>query len=161
MFQLGGILSTVLLGPMIDRYGAPRVLACSFASGVVFILVVGLYSLPAPYIALPILGAGAAMIEASSRQCDGGGVYTRRGFARPAWAGRSASAASGVSPSGARWRFAGLRIAAQSDFPVRLRSGLDRRLRHPPADRQGGKERRRHHPRDADAGGVRGMPVDR
>ena len=62
MFQLGGILSTILLGPMIDRFGAPRVLACSFASGVIFILMVGLYSLPAPYIALPILGAGAAMI---------------------------------------------------------------------------------------------------
>ena len=62
MFQLGGILSTILLGPAIDKFGAPRVLACSFASGVVFILIVGLYSLPAPYIALPILGAGAAMI---------------------------------------------------------------------------------------------------
>src|ERR1700710_2164176 len=62
MFQLGGILSTILLGPAIDKFGAPRVLACSFASGVLFILIVGLYSLPAPYIALPILGAGAAMI---------------------------------------------------------------------------------------------------
>ena len=61
-FQLGGILSTVLLGPMIDRFGAPRVLACSFASGVVFILLVGLGNLPAPYIMIPILGAGAAMI---------------------------------------------------------------------------------------------------
>lgn len=62
MFQLGGILSTILLGPMIDRFGAPRVLACSFASGVVFVLAVGLANLPAPYIMLPILGAGAAMI---------------------------------------------------------------------------------------------------
>jgi len=62
MFQLGGILSTLLLGPMIDRFGAPRVLACSFASGVVFVLLIGLYNLPAPYIMLPILGAGAAMI---------------------------------------------------------------------------------------------------
>ena len=44
------------------EFGAPKVLACSFASGVVFILVVGLYNLPAPYIAIPILGAGAAMI---------------------------------------------------------------------------------------------------
>jgi AAHS family 4-hydroxybenzoate transporter-like MFS transporter len=61
-FQLGGILSTVLLGPMIDRFGAPRVLSCSFASGVVFILLVGLGNLPAPYIMIPILGAGAAMI---------------------------------------------------------------------------------------------------
>jgi AAHS family 4-hydroxybenzoate transporter-like MFS transporter len=61
-FQLGGILSTVLLGPMIDRFGAPRVLACSFASGVLFILLVGLGNLPAPYIMIPILGAGAAMI---------------------------------------------------------------------------------------------------
>jgi hypothetical protein len=34
MFGLGGILSTALLGPMIDRFRAPRVLACSFASGV-------------------------------------------------------------------------------------------------------------------------------
>jgi AAHS family 4-hydroxybenzoate transporter-like MFS transporter len=62
MFQLGGILSCVLLGPMIDRFGAPRVLACSFASGVAFVLAVGLYNLPAPFIAIPILGAGAAMI---------------------------------------------------------------------------------------------------
>jgi AAHS family 4-hydroxybenzoate transporter-like MFS transporter len=62
MFQLGGILSTALLGPMIDKFGAPRVLACSFASGVVFILTIGLYTLPAPYIMIPILGAGAAMI---------------------------------------------------------------------------------------------------
>lgn len=62
MFQLGGILSTLLLGPMIDKFGAPRVLACSFASGVVFILAVGLGNLPAPYVMFPILGAGAAMI---------------------------------------------------------------------------------------------------
>ena len=62
MFQLGGILSCLLLGPLIDRFGAPRVLACSFASGVAFILTVGLTNLPAPFIAIPILGAGAAMI---------------------------------------------------------------------------------------------------
>jgi MFS transporter, AAHS family, 4-hydroxybenzoate transporter len=62
MFSLGGILSTALLGPMIDKFGAPRVLACSFASGVVFVLVIGLYTLPAPWIMIPILGAGAAMI---------------------------------------------------------------------------------------------------
>jgi AAHS family 4-hydroxybenzoate transporter-like MFS transporter len=62
MFSLGGILSTALLGPMIDKFGAPRVLACSFASGVVFILTIGLYTLPAPWIMIPILGAGAAMI---------------------------------------------------------------------------------------------------
>ena len=62
MFQLGGILSCLLLGPMIDRFGAPKVLACSFASGVVFVLAIGLASLPAPLIAIPILGAGAAMI---------------------------------------------------------------------------------------------------
>ncbi len=42
MFQLGGILSCLLLGPMIDRFGAPKVLACSFASGVIFVLAVGL-----------------------------------------------------------------------------------------------------------------------
>jgi AAHS family 4-hydroxybenzoate transporter-like MFS transporter len=62
MFQLGGILSCLLLGPMIDRFGAPKVLACSFASGVIFILTVGLAEIPAPFIAIPILGAGAAMI---------------------------------------------------------------------------------------------------
>jgi AAHS family 4-hydroxybenzoate transporter-like MFS transporter len=62
MFQLGGILSCLLLGPMIDRFGAPKVLACSFASGVIFILAVGLGNLPVPFIAIPILGAGAAMI---------------------------------------------------------------------------------------------------
>jgi AAHS family 4-hydroxybenzoate transporter-like MFS transporter len=62
MFQLGGVLSTLLLGPMIDRFGAPRVLACSFASGVIFILAIGLNTLPAPYIMIPIFGAGAAII---------------------------------------------------------------------------------------------------
>jgi AAHS family 4-hydroxybenzoate transporter-like MFS transporter len=62
MFQLGGILSTALLGPMIDKFGAPRVLACSFASGVIFILAVGLYNQPTAFIMIPILGAGAAMI---------------------------------------------------------------------------------------------------
>ena len=62
MFQLGGILSISVLGPAIDRFGAPRVLACSFASGIAFIVAIGLLNLPAPYIALPILGAGAAMI---------------------------------------------------------------------------------------------------
>jgi AAHS family 4-hydroxybenzoate transporter-like MFS transporter len=62
MFQLGGIISCLLLGPMIDRFGAPKVLACSFASGVIFVLAIGLASLPTPFIAIPILGAGAAMI---------------------------------------------------------------------------------------------------
>jgi AAHS family 4-hydroxybenzoate transporter-like MFS transporter len=62
MFQLGGIASCLLLGPMIDRFGAPRVLACSFASGVIFILTIGLANVPAPFIAIPLLGAGAAMI---------------------------------------------------------------------------------------------------
>lgn len=62
MFQLGGILSCLVLGPAIDRFGAPKVLACSFASGVIFILAIGLYNLPAPFIGIPIFGAGAAMI---------------------------------------------------------------------------------------------------
>jgi AAHS family 4-hydroxybenzoate transporter-like MFS transporter len=62
MFALGGILSCFVLGPLIDRFGAPKVLAASFASGVIFVLAVGLTNLPAPFIALPILGAGAAMI---------------------------------------------------------------------------------------------------
>jgi MFS transporter, AAHS family, 4-hydroxybenzoate transporter len=62
MFHLGGIISCFLLGPMIDRFGAPGVLACNFASGVIFILTIGLTNLPAPFIAIPILGAGAAMI---------------------------------------------------------------------------------------------------
>jgi AAHS family 4-hydroxybenzoate transporter-like MFS transporter len=62
MFPLGGILSCALLGPMIDRFGAPKVLAASFASGVIFVLAVGLASLPAPFIGIPIFGAGAAII---------------------------------------------------------------------------------------------------
>src|SRR5580698_5904692 len=62
MFSLGGILSCVVLGPAIDRFGAPRVLAASFASGVIFVLAVGLANLPAPFIMIPIFGAGAAMI---------------------------------------------------------------------------------------------------
>jgi MFS transporter, AAHS family, 4-hydroxybenzoate transporter len=62
MFQLGGVLSTAWLGPLIDRFGAPRVLAFSFASGVMFIPAIGLYNLPAPFIMIPILFAGGAMI---------------------------------------------------------------------------------------------------
>src|ERR1700722_10711756 len=62
MFSLGGILSCVVLGPAIDRFGAPRVLAASFASGVIFVLAAGLANLPAPFIMIPIFGAGAAMI---------------------------------------------------------------------------------------------------
>jgi AAHS family 4-hydroxybenzoate transporter-like MFS transporter len=62
MFALGGILSCVLLGPMIDRFGPSKVLACSFASGVIFVLAIGLANIPVPFIAIPILGAGAAMI---------------------------------------------------------------------------------------------------
>ena len=62
MFSLGGILSCLVLGPAIDRFGAPQVLACSFASGVIFVLAVGLDNLPAPFIGIPIFGAGAAMI---------------------------------------------------------------------------------------------------
>ncbi len=62
MFQLGGILSCLLLGPMIDRFGAPKTLALSFASGVLFVLTIGLANLGAPLIAIPIFGAGAAII---------------------------------------------------------------------------------------------------
>jgi AAHS family 4-hydroxybenzoate transporter-like MFS transporter len=62
MFSLGGILSCFVLGPLIDRFGAPKVLAASFASGVIFVLVIGLAGLRPPYIAIPFLGAGAAMI---------------------------------------------------------------------------------------------------
>jgi AAHS family 4-hydroxybenzoate transporter-like MFS transporter len=79
MFPLGGILSTLLLGPMIDKFGAPRVLACSFASGVIFILIVGLYSLPAPYIMIPILGAGAAIIGSQvGANAMAAGIYPAR-----------------------------------------------------------------------------------
>jgi len=62
MFSLGGILSCAVLGPAMDRFGPPRVLAVSFASGVIFVLAVGLANLPAPFIMIPIFGAGAAMI---------------------------------------------------------------------------------------------------
>jgi MFS transporter, AAHS family, 4-hydroxybenzoate transporter len=79
MFPLGGILGTLLLGPMIDKFGAPRVLACSFASGVVFILIVGLYNLQAPYILFPILGAGAAMIGSQvGANAMAAGIYPAR-----------------------------------------------------------------------------------
>jgi AAHS family 4-hydroxybenzoate transporter-like MFS transporter len=79
MFQLGGILSTLLLGPMIDRFGAPRVLACSFASGVIFVLAIGLYNLPAPFIMIPILFAGGAMIGSQlGANAMAAGIYPAR-----------------------------------------------------------------------------------
>src|SRR6201991_2531418 len=78
-FQFGGILSCLVLGPMIDRFGAPRVLAVSFASGVVFVLAVGLANLPAPFVMIPILGAGAAMIGSQlGANARAAGLYPAR-----------------------------------------------------------------------------------
>jgi MFS transporter, AAHS family, 4-hydroxybenzoate transporter len=79
MFSLGGILSCVVLGPAIDRFGAPRVLAASFASGVIFVLAVGLANLPAPFIMIPIFGAGAAMIGSQlGANAMAAGIYPAR-----------------------------------------------------------------------------------
>ena len=77
MFQLGGILSCLVLGPAIDRFGAPKVLACSFASGVIFILAIGLYNLPAPFIGDSHLRRGRGDDrQPARRQCHGGGALS-------------------------------------------------------------------------------------
>ena len=79
MFQLGGIASCAVLGPAMDRFGPPRVLAVSFASGVIFVLAVGLANLPAPFIMLPIFGAGAAMIGSQlGANAMAAGIYPAR-----------------------------------------------------------------------------------
>ena len=124
MFQLGGILSCLLLGPMIDRFGAPKVLACSFASGVIFILAVGLGNLPVPFIAIPILGAGAAMIGSQLGRTPWSPRSIRRASVPPASAGRSASAGSAASPvpqSAARCSASACRPRKSSFAPAALR----------------------------------------
>ena len=130
MFQLGGILSTVLLGPMIDRFGAPRVLACSFASGIVFILAVGLANLPAPFIMLPILGAGAAMIGSQlGANAMAAGLYPAR--IRSTGVGWALGSAGSVVSRVRRWVARYWRSARpEADLSLRLRSGTHRRLRH-------------------------------
>ena len=79
MFSLGGILSRAVLGPAMDRFGPPRVLAVSFASGVIFVLAVGLANLPAPFVMIPIFGAGAAMIGSQlGANAMAAGIYPAR-----------------------------------------------------------------------------------
>ena len=152
MFSLGGISRTLLLGPLIDSFGAPRVLACSFASGVVFILMIGLYNLPAPYIMLPILGAGAAMIGSQlGANAMAAGLYPARIRSTGVGWALGIGRLGGIAGPAIGGFTAGVRPAAEADFPVRLRPRADRRVGHHPADGEGRAKRQR---RRRDPGGV-------
>ncbi|MBV9863412.1 MAG: MFS transporter [Alphaproteobacteria bacterium] len=59
---LGGVLSTIWLGPLIRRYGSDRVLAINLASGVLFVAAIAFGNLPYALVLVAILGAGAATI---------------------------------------------------------------------------------------------------
>jgi AAHS family 4-hydroxybenzoate transporter-like MFS transporter len=144
MFSLGGILSTALLGPMIDRFGAPRVLACSFAFGR------GLHPR-----GRSLQSAGAFHHDSHSRrwcgddrkparrQRHGRGVVSGADPLDRRRLGARDRAARRHCRSGAGWRVAGVRPAAEADLPVRVRSGADRRPRHDPADRKSRQTSRR------------------
>ena len=59
---LGGVLSTIYLGPLIRRFGAARVLAANLASGVLFVAALAFGHLPYAVALLAILGIGASTI---------------------------------------------------------------------------------------------------
>ena len=155
MFSLGGILSCLVLGPAIDRYGAPKVLACSFASGVIFILAIGLYNLPAPFIGIPIFGAGAAMIGSQlGANAMVAALYPARIRSTGiGWALGIGRLRRHCGPRDRR-HAARLRIAAEADLPVRLPAGADRGDLHLHAEHESCAQSRSSRGRAAAADGL-------
>ncbi|MGO8921284.1 MAG: MFS transporter [Stellaceae bacterium] len=62
MLSAGGILSTLLLGPLSTRLGAERVLLASFAAGALFIAAISLLDLPRIPLLAAIFCAGGCII---------------------------------------------------------------------------------------------------
>ncbi|HVA16047.1 MAG TPA: MFS transporter, partial [Stellaceae bacterium] len=62
----GGIASTLLLGPVVDRIGAPRVVTVLYIFAAMFIFAVGLSGASVPLLAITITGCGMCVIGGQS-----------------------------------------------------------------------------------------------
>lgn len=62
----GGIASTIILGPVVDRFGAPRVVTLLYVLAAVFIFGVGLSGASVPLLAITITGCGMSVIGSQS-----------------------------------------------------------------------------------------------
>lgn len=62
----GGIASTILLGPVVDRLGPPRVVTVLYVLSAIFVFGIGLAGASVPLLAIVITGAGMSVIGAQS-----------------------------------------------------------------------------------------------
>lgn len=62
----GGILSTLILGPIVDRVGAPVIVTLLYLCAAVFVVAVGLVGGDVPLLWLTIIGCGACIIGGQS-----------------------------------------------------------------------------------------------
>jgi MFS transporter, AAHS family, 4-hydroxybenzoate transporter len=62
----GGIVSTLILGPLVDRYGAPGIVTLLYLGAAVFIFGIGLSGANVPFLAVTIAGCGMCVIGAQS-----------------------------------------------------------------------------------------------
>jgi AAHS family 4-hydroxybenzoate transporter-like MFS transporter len=66
MLQIGGILASFLLGPLVDRFGAPRVLAWVYVFGAICIAAIGYAGDAAVLVFITVFGAGFAIVGAQN-----------------------------------------------------------------------------------------------
>jgi AAHS family 4-hydroxybenzoate transporter-like MFS transporter len=62
----GGIASTLVLGPIVDRIGAPTITTLLYIGAAVFVFAIGLSGNSVPLLAVTIIGAGACVIGGQS-----------------------------------------------------------------------------------------------
>jgi MFS transporter, AAHS family, 4-hydroxybenzoate transporter len=62
----GGIASTIILGPIVDRLGAPRVVTVLYILAAAFIFAIGLSGASVPLLAVTITGCGMCVIGGQS-----------------------------------------------------------------------------------------------
>jgi MFS transporter, AAHS family, 4-hydroxybenzoate transporter len=63
---LSGIVSTIILGPIVDRLGAPGIVTALFFGVAVFVFAIGLAGASIPLLALTISGVGACAVGSQS-----------------------------------------------------------------------------------------------
>jgi AAHS family 4-hydroxybenzoate transporter-like MFS transporter len=61
-----GIVSTLLLGPLVDRLGAPRVVTVLYVLAAAFIFAIGLAGASVPLLAVTVAGCGMCVIGGQS-----------------------------------------------------------------------------------------------
>ena len=66
MLQIGGIVASFLLGPLIDRFGAFRVLPVAYVFGAICIAAIGYAGNTVALIFITVFGAGFAIPNGSA-----------------------------------------------------------------------------------------------